>query len=73
MERIAKLVNGFNFIAGNYVQDLEDDNEQSIGLHLVNCEIESYDEDGVYFTPMENAQAYIRELDGNRIEIEIEK
>lgn len=69
----AKKVNGFNFIEGNFVRDLENDNEQGLGLHLENCEIESYDEDGVYFTPEQNAEVYIKNFDGSIETIEIEK
>lgn len=73
MARIAKLVNGFNFIEGNFIEDLENDNEQRTGLNLVNCEIESYGEDGVYFTPESNAEVYIKNFDGSIETIEIEK
>ena len=73
MSRIAKLVNGFNFIEGNFVDDMENDNEQRNGLNLINCEIESYDEDGVYFTPEMNAEAYIKNFDGSVEMFEIEK
>jgi len=70
---IAKLVNGFNFIGGNFVEDLESDNEQGVGLHIVNADIEAYDEDGVYFTPEQNAEVYIKNFDGSIETIEIEK
>jgi hypothetical protein len=73
MKRTAKIVNGFNFIEGNFIEDLESDNEQLIGLHLVNCDIESYDENGVYFQPGMNAKAYIQNFDGSIERIEIEK
>lgn len=40
-------VNGFKFIAGDFKAELE--NNELNGLKLINCEIEEYDEDGVYF------------------------
>lgn len=73
MTRIAKLVNGFNFIEGNFIEDLESDNEQGVGLHLENCEIIEYDEGGVYFTPEQNAKAYIKNFDGSKEYFEIER
>jgi hypothetical protein len=69
----AKKVNGFNFIEGNFIEDLESDNEQGVGLHIVNADIEAYDEDGVYFQPGMNAKAYIQNFDGSIERIEIEK
>lgn len=69
----AKKVNGFNFIEGDFIEDLENDNEQLIGLHLINCDIESYDENGVYFKPEMNAEAYIQNFDGSIERIEIER
>jgi hypothetical protein len=69
----AKKVNGFNFIEGNFIEDLENDNEQALGLHIENADIEAYDEDGVYFKAEENTQAYIRNFDGTIEMFEIER
>lgn len=69
----AKKVNGFNFIEGNFVEDLESDNERGVGLHIVNADIEAYDEDGVYFKAGMNTEAYIQNFDGSIEHIEIER
>jgi hypothetical protein len=73
MTRIAKLVNGFNFIEGDFIEDLENDNEQAVGLHIENADIEAYDEDGVYFKAEQNTKAYIKNFDGSIEMYEIEK
>lgn len=73
MTRIAKLVNGFNFIEGDFIEDLENDNEQAAGLHIENADIEVYDEDGVYFKAEQNTKAYIKNFDGSIEMYEIEK
>lgn len=73
MTRIAKLVNGFNFIEGDFIEDLENDNEQAVGLHIENADIEAYDEDGVYFKAEKNTKAYIKNFDGSIEMFEIEK
>jgi hypothetical protein len=73
MTRIAKLVNGFNFIEGNFIEDLESDNEQGVGLHIVDADIEAYDEDGVYFKAEQNTKAYIKNSDGSKEYFEIER
>lgn len=39
--------NGFKFIKGDFRKEIE--NDELNGLHLINCEIEDYDADGVYF------------------------
>lgn len=71
--RKAEKVNGFNFIKGNYVEDLENDNEQAVGLHIENADIEAYDEEGVYFKAEQNTKAYIKSFDGSIEMFEIEK
>lgn len=71
--RKAKKVNGFNFIEGNFIEDLENDNEQAAGLHIENADIEAYDEDGVYFKAEQNTKAYIKNFDGSIEIFEIEK
>ncbi|MGB4627247.1 MAG: hypothetical protein WBI36_05530 [Erysipelotrichaceae bacterium] len=73
MTRIAELVNGFNFIEGDFIEDLENDNEQATGLHIENADIEAYDEDGVYFKAEQNTKAYIKNFDGSIEMYEIEK
>ena len=67
----SRKVNGFNVIRGNFVDDIENDNET--GLHLINCIIERYDEDGIHFTPGINSEAYFQSFDGSKEYIVIEK
>jgi len=71
--RKAVKVNGFNFIEGNFIEDLENDNEQAVGLHIENADIEAYDEEGVYFKAEQNTKAYIKNFDGSIEMFEIEK
>lgn len=60
--------NGFCFLKGNYIDDIENDVVDGVGLHLINCEIEDYDADGVYFsTNGYNSEVYFQELNGERI------
>ncbi len=40
--------NGFKFISGDFRKELE--NDELNGLKLIDCEIEEYDEDGVFFS-----------------------
>lgn len=48
--------NGFKFIEGNFISELE--NEELNGLKLINCHIETYDEDGVYFETTGTSKVY---------------
>lgn len=63
---LKKRDDGMYFLEGDFREDIENDNEQGAGLHLVNCDIEEYDEDGIYFYASENSEVYVLEIDGKR-------
>lgn len=73
-ERVVKIVNGFGYIKGNYMADIENDNTNNIGLHIddhggiVDC-----DEDGIYFELLPNTVVFEKEFGGERIAWEIER
>jgi len=66
MKKMIDLQNGFAFIEGDYVKELETDDTQLTTLNIINSDIESYDEVGVYFTIAENMEVYIQNVGGER-------
>ena len=51
--------NGFKFIAGDFRKEIE--NPELNGLHLENCDIIDYDEDGIFFdTDGKSAKVYYK-------------
>lgn len=48
--------NGYKFIKGDFREEIE--NPELNGLHLINCDIIEYDEDGVWFDTNEGSIVY---------------
>lgn len=67
MSKLEK-VNGYYFLAGNYVEDIENELWQipQSRLCLVNCDIIYYDEDGVCFDAGDTSEVYFLSVGDER-------